>query len=153
MRRFYIRRKDLSHFPFQFYTDRNGVQQRLGRGYTYTLTIQPPKPPFDFLHIHVLAGFAQVAEERWDIAPADMIRVAAKAMAAWLQGAAIPASHFNGTDMLLVDLAWYPQDAEGRPLLEANPYEFEVVTDEAWVTDTFWPKTEATPATVEPSTA
>ena len=43
MRRFYIKRKDLSHFPFQFYIDRNGVERQLEKGYTFTFAIEPPK--------------------------------------------------------------------------------------------------------------
>jgi len=138
MRRFYIRRKDLSVFPFQFSVDRNGVQRRLEKGHTFTFAIQPPKDEFHFLHVHVLDTFAQLAETRWDIAVAEMVRVAAKGMEAWLTGEEIPEDHFNGIDFLHIDLDWYPQEANGEPKLASNPYNFEVVIDEPWPTDALW---------------
>ncbi|HET7010450.1 MAG TPA: hypothetical protein VFI11_06715, partial [Anaerolineales bacterium] len=108
MRRFYIRRKDLSAFPFQFYVDREGIQRRLERGHTYTFAIQPPKDRFEFLHVHVLADLAHEIEQRWELGRSELIRLAAKALEAWLQGEAIPDDHFNGKDLLKVDQAWYP---------------------------------------------
>ncbi len=139
MRRFYVRRKDLSPFPLQFYYDRDGVERRLEPGHTFTFAVEPPKDQFAFLHIHILDDFARLAEESWDIAEADLIRIAAKAFEAWLKGEAIPEDHFNGTDLLEIDAAWYPQGPDQAPALAANPYRFEVITDEAWPTDSGWP--------------
>ena len=51
-------------------------------------------------------------------------------MEAWLKDE-YPADHFNGTDLLKIDLTWYPQEAEGRPALASNPYRFQVVIDES----------------------
>lgn len=67
-----------------------------------------------------------------------MIRIAAKAFEAWLVGETIPEDHFNGTDLLKIDGAWYPQDPNGEPLLASNPYNFEVVTDEPSPADSLW---------------
>ena len=132
MRRFYIKRKDLSHFPFQFYTDRYGVEQPLEKGYTFTFAIEPPKEQFAFLHIHILQDFARELEQRWDIPQANLIQVAAKALEAWLKGEPIPEDHFNNLDMLRVDATWYPHGSDSAPALAANPYYFEISTDEPW---------------------
>ncbi|HBY98349.1 MAG: hypothetical protein M5U01_33805 [Ardenticatenaceae bacterium] len=138
MRHFYVRRKDLSAFPFQFYVDRDGVQRRLEKGQTFTFFIHPPKDRIEFLHVHILQDFAREAEERWNIPENELIRMAAKGFEAWLVGEVIPEDHFNGIDMLKIDRAWYPQDANGEPRLALNPYDFEVVTDEPWPTDAMW---------------
>ncbi len=135
MRRFYVRRKDFSHFPFQYYITREGIERPLEKGFTYTFYFEPPKEQFCFLHVHLLNEFALQVDDQWDIPEADLIRIAAKAFEAWLKGEAIPEDHFNGTDMLKVDEAWYPHNAEGIPLLAINPYRFEVETDDPWPID------------------
>ncbi len=136
MRRFYVKRKDLSHFPFQFYTDRNGVEQPLELGYTFTFALEPPKDQFPFLHVHILKDFALELEQRWDIPQANLIQVAAKAFEAWLKGEPIPEDHFNNLDMLKVDATWYPHGPDAVPTLVPNPYYFEVSTDEPWISIT-----------------
>lgn len=134
MRRFYIKRKDLSHFPFQFYVDRNGVEQRLEKGYTFTFAIEPPKDQLAFLHVHILQDFALELGRRWDIPQSNLIQVAAKAFEAWVKNEPIPEDHFNNLDLLKVDAAWYPHSPDGVPTLIANPYYFDICTDEAWPT-------------------
>lgn len=138
MRRFYVRRKDLSAFPFQFTYDRQGRPQPLARGATYTYSILPPKEGFNFLHVHIHEAFINRADAEWDLPAAEMIRVAAAAMQAWVAGEVVPEDHFNGTDMLFVDLEWYPREAAGGPRLASQPYDFEVVVDEPWATDGLW---------------
>ena len=138
MRRFYVRRKDLSVFPFQFYYDRAGVRHRLEKGHTFTFAISPPKNRFDGLHVHILAEFAQEAERRWNISQAELILIAAKGLEAWLQDEDIPEDHFNGSDLLKIDKIWYPQSPDGKPKMISNPYSFEVTTDEPWPTDSMW---------------
>jgi hypothetical protein len=138
VRRFYVRRKDLSAFPFQFTFDREGVQQLLEKGDTYTYSILPPKDEFSFLHVHVLEDFIRAADAQWELPRSEMIRVAAAAMQAWLSGEIVPDDHFNGVDMLKVDQAWYPRDSTGEPRLASNPYDFEVILDEPWPTDELW---------------
>lgn len=153
MRRFYIRRKDLSSvFPFQFYYDRAGVRQRLDKGHTFTFAISPPKDQFHGLHVHILAEFAREAEQRWNISQAELILIAAKGLEVWLQGAAIPEDHFNGSDLLKIDQTWYPQGSDGKPKMVSNPYDFEVITDEPWPTDSMW-SNDATPSTDGASSA
>lgn len=134
MRRFYIKRKDLSHFPFQFYIDRNGVERPLEKGYTFTFAIEPPKDQFAFLHVHILQEFALDLDRRWDIPQANLIQVAAKAFEAWLKNDPIPEDHFNNLDLLKVDAAWYPHGPDGVPTLITNPYYFDISTDETWPT-------------------
>lgn len=145
MRRFYIKRKDLSHFPFQFYIDRNGVERQLEKGYTFTFAIEPPKDQFAFLHVHILQDFALELDRRWDIPQANLIQVAAKAFEAWLKSEPIPEDHFNNLDLLKVDALWYPHGPDGVPTIITNPYYFDVSTDEAWpsLADI---KTDATPS-------
>ncbi|MFN8454860.1 MAG: hypothetical protein U0401_09365 [Anaerolineae bacterium] len=138
MRRFYIRRKDLSVFPFQFYYDRAGVRQRLGKGHTFTFAISPPKDKFYGLHVHITAEFAQEMEQRWQISSAELILIAAKGLEAWLQGEEIPEDNFNGKDFLRIDRAWYPHGPDGKPKMVSNPYDFEVITAEPWPTDQMW---------------
>src|SRR5512135_3003284 len=144
MRRFYVKRKDLSHFPFQFYIDRNGVEQRLAKGFTFTFSMEPPKEGFPFLHVHILQDFALELDERWGIPQANLIQVAAKAFEAWLKGEPVPEDHFNNLDLLKVDAMWYPHGPDGVPTIITNPYYFDVSTDEAWpsLADI---KTDATP--------
>jgi hypothetical protein len=137
VRRFYVRRKDFSHFPFQYYITREGVERPLEKGATYTFYFEPPKEQFCFLHVHILDRFALKAEQEWDIPEADLIRIAAKGFEAWLKGEAIPEDHFNGTDLLKVDEAWYPHGPDLTPLLMPNPYRFEVETDDPWPIDVF----------------
>ncbi len=135
MRRFYVRRKDFSHFPFQIYITREGVESPLEKGVTYTFAFEPPKEQYSFLHIHILQDFAQQVEERWGIPETGLICIAARALEAWLQNQPIPEDHFNARDMLRVDAQWYPHDRDLAPLLMPNPYRFEVETDEPWPTD------------------
>ncbi len=132
MRRFYVKRKDLSHFPFQFYIDRNGVEQPLEKGHTFTFAIEPPKDRFAFLHVHILQDFVLELDQRWNIPQANLIQVAAKAFEVWLKNEPIPEDHFNNFDMLKVDANWYPHGSDGAPTLITNPYYFEVSTDEPW---------------------
>lgn len=132
MRSFYVKRKDLSHFPFQFCTDRNGVEQSLEPGYTFTFSMEPPKEHFPFLHIHILKDFARELEQRWGIPQANLIQVAAKAFEVWLKGEPIPEDHFNNLDMIKVDANWYPHEPDNAPMLAPNPYYFLVETDEPW---------------------
>ena len=134
MRRFYVKRKDLSHFPFQFCIDRNGVEQPLEKGYTFTFAIEPPKDQFAFLHVHILQDFALQLDRCWDIPQANLIQVAAKAFEAWLKDEPIPEDHFNNFDLLKVDANWYPHGPDGVPTLIANPYYFDVSTNEPWPT-------------------
>jgi hypothetical protein len=132
MRRFYIRRKDFSQFPLQFYVGRDGVERRLEPGFTYTFAIEPPKDRFPFLHVHILATFARELDARWEIPEAELIRLAAKGLEAWLKNEPVPDDHFNDVDLLTIDAAWYPHGPDGAPALAANPYHFEVETDEPW---------------------
>jgi hypothetical protein len=132
MRRYILRRKDLSHFPFQFYIDRDGAQKRLEPCYTFTFAIEPPRERFAFLHVHILKDFADVLAQQWDIPQADLIRHAAQAMEAWFLGETVPDDHFNDFDMLKVDAAWHPRTADGSPALALNPYRWEVEVDEPW---------------------
>lgn len=130
MRRFYVKRKDLSQFPFQFYVDRNGVEQPLEKGYTFTFAIEPPKDQFAFLHVHILQDFALQLDRCWDIPQANLIQVAAKAFETWLKDEPIPQDHFNNLDLLKVDADWYPHGPDGVPTLVVNPYYFDVSTNE-----------------------
>ncbi|MGE5265108.1 MAG: hypothetical protein ACM3S0_17140 [Acidobacteriota bacterium] len=134
MRRFYVKRKDLSHFPFQFYVDRNGVERQLEKGHTFTFAIEPPKDQLAFLHVHILQDFALELDRRWDIPQSNLIQVAARAFEAWVKSEPIPEDHFNNLDLLKVDAAWYPHGPDGVPALIANPYYFDISTDEPWFT-------------------
>ena len=45
MKKYYVRRKDLTPFPFQYYYDQQGVQHKLPKGQTFTFAIHPQKSP------------------------------------------------------------------------------------------------------------
>lgn len=137
VRRFYVRRKDFSPFPFQFYIDRDGVERRLEPGQVFTYTFTPPREQVEYLHIFIPSDFAEWVESRWGISPADHIRIAATAFEAWLRLQA-PDTHQIGMNMIRVDTAWYPQAIDGSPALAPNFYSFEVETDEPWPMDSFW---------------
>jgi hypothetical protein len=148
VKKYYVRRKDLSPFPFQFYYDRQGVQHKLSKGETFTFAIHPQKDKLDGLHVHISKDFIEEAERRWDIYENEMMRIAAKAMENWLLGEAIPEEHFNGLDMILIDLEWYPQESSGKPAgkpgMIPNPFDFMVTTSESGPVDAWW-QTDAAP--------
>ena len=132
VRTFYVRRKDLEHVPFQFYVSGAGVETPLDEGFMSVFALMPPKRDFDVVYVHVLSDFMRESEARWDIRAAEHLRIAAKALEAWLKDEPIPADHFYGPDMLRVDRDWYPHESDQSPSLALNPYSFEVVTDEPW---------------------
>jgi len=132
LRRYILRRKDFSQYPFQYTTDRAGKEQLLEPGYTFTFAIEPPRDDFAFLHIHIRKEFAIEIEQRWNIPQSDLIRLAAKAMESWFVGMPVPDDHFNTRDLLKVDAAWYPHDPDGTPALTLYPYRWEVEVDEPW---------------------
>jgi hypothetical protein len=144
VKKYYVRRKDLTPFPFQFYYDRQGLQHKLCKGETFTFAIHPQKDKLDGLHVHISTDFIQEAEKRWDIYENEMMRIAAKAMETWLLGGAIPEEHFNGVDMILIDLDWYPQESSGKPGMILNPFDFMVTTSEPGPVDAWW-QNDATP--------
>jgi hypothetical protein len=144
MKKYYVRRKDLTPFPFQYYYDQHGVQHKLPKGQTFTFAIHPQKDLLDGLHVHVSSDFIQEAESRWDLFENEMMRIAAKAMEIWLLGGPIPQDHFNAVDMILIDLEWYPQAPNGKPEMVLNPFDFMVATNEAGPVD-FWWQTEPAP--------
>lgn len=144
MKKFYVRRKDLTAFPFQFYYDRQGVQHKLAKGQTFTFAISPQKDRLDGLHVHIAADFIQEAERRWDLYENEMIRIAAAAMETWLLGGTIPEEHFNGVDMILIDMDWYPQQSNGKPGMIPNPFDFMVTTSEPGPVDAWWKPDTAT---------
>jgi hypothetical protein len=143
VKKYYVRRKDLTSFPFQFYYDRQGVQHKLSKGQVFTFAIHPQKDHLDGLHVHVSADFIQEAERRWDLFENEMIRIAAKAMETWLLGGSIPEGHFNGLDMILIDLDWFPQESGGKPGMIPNPFDFMVTTSESGPVDDWWRTTAA----------
>jgi hypothetical protein len=138
VRTFYVRRKDLSHVPFQFYVTSAGVERPLEKGVMSTFAISPPKRDFDVVHVQILADFARELEQRWDIHEADLVRIAAKVVEVWLKDEPIPADHFYGPDMLKVDKDWYPQEPDHSPSLSLSPYSFDVETDEPWPSILDW---------------
>jgi hypothetical protein len=144
VKKYYVRRKDLTPFPFQYYYDREGVQHRLSKGQTFSFAIHPQKDRLDGLHVHISTDFIREAESRWGFYENEMIRIAAKAMEIWLLEGSIPEEHFNGIDMILIDQDWYPQEASGKPGAVPNPFDFMVTTNEAGPVDSWW-QTTATP--------
>jgi hypothetical protein len=143
VKKYYVRRKDLTAFPFQFFYDRQGVEHKLSQGETFTFAIHPQKDKLDGLHVHISTDFIQEAERRWDVYKNEMMRIAAKAMETWLLGEAIPEEHFNGVDMILIDLDWYPQEPSGKPGMLPNPYDFMVTTSESGPMDAWWQTDDA----------
>ncbi len=138
MRTFFVRWKDLSHVPFQYYVNIDGTSRPLDKGYTSTFAIIPPKDDLDVVHVHIVDAFARELENRWNITEPDFVRVAAKAAEAWLKGDPIPPSHFYGPSMLKVDAGWYPRKPDGSPEMAGNPYNFMVETAEPWLSITEW---------------
>ncbi len=139
MRTYYIRRKDLAHVPFQFYVWADGTERPLDRGYTSTFAISPPKGEYDVVHVLIVADFARTLERQWQIMEADFVRLAAKALEAWVKSDPIPADHYYGPDFLKVDQEWYPAEPDGTPRLAMDPYNFEVTTTEPWPAVFDWP--------------
>ncbi len=138
MRTYYVRAKDLSHVPFQFYVHADGTALPLAQGHMSTFVILPPKDDFSEMHVHILADLASELDERWDIAEPDLIRVAAKAIEAWVRDDAVPADHFYGPGMIRLDRDWYPRETDGAPRIAADPYNFEVVSAEPWPSILDW---------------
>ncbi len=132
MRTFQIRRKDLDHVPFQYYVKTDGTALPLENGYTAVFVVVPPKNDIGEFYVRILDGFIQEMHDRWGIARDALLRVAAKAVECWLTHEPIPADHFYGPEWLKVDANWYPRDSDGSPAMLANPYQFEVTSDEPW---------------------
>lgn len=130
MRTFYVRRKDLSHVPFQYYVNADGSARPLDKGYTSTFAIMPIKNDFDVMHVHIVDAFVHEMEKRWGITEPDLLRVTAKALEAWLKNEPVPQDHFYGPGMIKVDADWYPRDPDDSPAMAADPYSFMVETDE-----------------------
>lgn len=137
MRTFYIRRKDLDHVPFQYYISKEGVEQRLEEGYTGVFTISPSRGDIDTVYVRVVEDLAREITERWALSRGDLIRVAAKGAELWVKNA-VPADHLYGPEWLKMDQDWCPRDPNGGPAMMANPYTFEVVTDEPWPSILDW---------------
>lgn len=130
MRTYYVRRKDLSHVPFQYYVDADGSARPLDKGYTSTFALMPTKNDWDVMHVHIVDAFVHEMEARWGITEPDLLRVTAKALEAWLKNDPIPADHFYGPGMIKVDAGWYPRDLDNSPAMAADPYSFMVESDE-----------------------
>ncbi len=130
MRTFYVRRKDLSHVPFQYYVNADGAARPLDKGYTSTFVIMPVKNDVDEMHVHIVGAFTREMEERWGITEPDLLRITAKALEAWLKNEPIPPDHFYGPGMIKVDADWYPRDLDNSPAMAADPYSFMVESDE-----------------------
>jgi hypothetical protein len=138
MRSYYVRRKDLSHVPFQFYVWADGRERPLDPGITNTFALIPPKGEYDVVHVLVVADFVRTLAEQWDVAEPDVLRVAAKALEAWLLDA-VPPDHFYGPDFVKVDAQWYPADPDGSPALALDPYNFHVETTDPYPSLLDWP--------------
>lgn len=139
MRNFYVRRKDLDHVPFQYYISPDGVEQRLENGYTGVFTISPSRGNIDTVYVRIVEELAQEILDRLGVSRADLIRLAAKGVEVWLKGKPpIPADHLYGPEWLKMDRDWYPREPDGSPSMMANPYTFEVVTDEPWPSILDW---------------
>ena len=139
MRTFYIRRKDLSHVPFQFYVWPDGRERPLDKGITSTFALTPPKGEFDVVHVQVVADFVRALAENWDIQESDVVRVAASALVIWLRDEPIPADHLYGPDFIKVDADWYPANPDGSPVLALDPYILRVDTGEKYPSMFDWP--------------
>jgi hypothetical protein len=135
---YYVRRKDLDHVPFQFYVTREGVARALEEGYTAVFSIIPPKNDIDVFYVRILQTFIEEIHERWGIAQADLLRIAAKGVETWLKNEQVPADHLYGPEWLKVDQDWYPRDPDGSPAMAADPYNFEVISDEPWPSILDW---------------
>jgi hypothetical protein len=129
MQSFYVRRKDLSHVPFQYYVTGDGTARPLDPGFTSTFALMPTKDGFDVVHVQIVSEWAQEMENRWGITEPDLLRVAAKVVEAWLKNEPIPPDHFYGPDMIKVDSAWYPCDPDQSPAMAVDPYNFMVATN------------------------
>src|SRR5262249_33509514 len=81
----------------------------------------------------------QTLDERWGIPASDLLRVAAKALEAWVKELPIPADHYYGPDFIKVDQQWYPAEPDGSPAIALDPYIFEVQTDEFYPAMLDWP--------------
>ncbi len=138
MRSFYVRRKDLDHVPFQYYVNSDGTARLLDDGYTGVFTLLPPKGEIDTFYVRLTNELIRDMAERWGILQADLMRVAAKGVEAWLKGDPIPADHFYGPEWLKLDLDWFPRDPDGAPSMAVDPYSFQVVTDEPWPSILDW---------------
>lgn len=138
MKRFYVRRKDLDHVPFQFYVSSDGVARSMDDGYTGVFAIIPPKNDIDVFYVRIVNALAREFEENWGISQADLLRVAAKGVEAWLKDQAIPADHFYGPEWLKMDRDWYLGERDGSPAMAADPYSFEVESDEPWPSILDW---------------
>ncbi len=138
MRSFYVRRKDLDHVPFQFYVRSDGVAQALDEGYTAVFSVTPPKNDIDVFYVRILRAFIEEIREHWGIAQADLLRIAAKGVESWLKNDSIPTDHLYGPEWLRVDQDWYPRDPDGSPAMAADPYNFEVISDEPWPSILDW---------------
>lgn len=129
MQSFYVRRKDLSHVPFQYYVTGDGTARPLDPGLTSTFALMPTKDGFDVVHVHIVWEWAREMESRWGITEPDLVRVAAKVVEAWLKNEPIPPDHFYGPDMIKVDADWYPYDPDQSPAMAVDPYNFMVATN------------------------
>lgn len=138
MRKFYVRRKDLDHVPFQFYVSSAGVAQSMDEGYTGVFAIIPPKNDIDVFYVRIVNELAHELEENWGISQADLLRVAAMGVQAWLKDQAIPTDHFYGPEWMKMDRDWYLRESDGSPAMAADPYSFEVVSDEPWPSILDW---------------
>jgi hypothetical protein len=139
LRTYYIRRKDLSHVPFQFYVFADGTERPVDKGFTSTFAVSPPKGEYDVVHVHIVDAFARTLIERWNVPEADLVRVAATALETWVKGEPIPPDHYYGPDFLKLDQEWYPAASDGSPLLALDPYTFVVVVDEPYLSVHDWP--------------
>jgi hypothetical protein len=139
MRTYYIRRKDLSHVPFQYYVWADGRERPLDKGITSTFALTPPKGVYDVVHVLIVADFVQLLAQQWDIQESDVVRVAAKALEAWIKEEPIPLDHFYGPDFLKVDADWYPANADGSPAVALDPYVFIVETADPYPPMFEWP--------------
>jgi len=139
LRTYLIRRKDLSHVPFQFYVYADGRERPIDKGITSTFAISPFKGQYDVVHVQIVDAFVQMLATRWDIQRPDVVRVAAKAVEAWVREEPIPADHYYGPDFLKVDADWYPAAPDGTPLIALDPYTFAVESAEAYAPLQEWP--------------
>ncbi len=77
--------------------------------------------------LRILEDLARQLLRREHLVEEDFIRLAGKAVEAWLrEQTASSEPHFNGKDTVVLDSAWYPGGPSGEPLLLDNPYYFYV---------------------------